>query len=698
VSQVTQVTQRRRLHLRASRRRRCDTLRVMRSAALAAILLAACSGSSKPDRTTPPTPGDSTAEHPIAPPGDREPPTGAPVDATPDTPSGAAAARDAELATLASGLLEAFGNSEPVLTRDKRVVFVSNRDGLPQLYIADAKKPASTATRLVTSTERVTGVVRTPDGKAVIFQSDTGADENWSFYRVGLDGKGLIELTPGAKLNRDGVAIPAGKPDTMFFTARAMSEARSTVYSASAVAPGEATAVWTDEKPAYLADVSRDAKRVLVLRYLSQSENYLVSVDVKTGTATQLYPKDATNVTISAARFAPDGRRLYVATDGGAEQALVLALDVKTGEVLAKHELAPASAMVNALSVPDKGGMVAVSLLVGNHSEIRFLDGNKLTAKGAVDMPLGTGAALEFSEDGKQLAAQWSTPTTPSDLFVIDTKTRKVSALREEARPSLASLPGIYVTIEDIPAFDGGAIPTNVYVAADQARAKHPVIVRYHGGPAGTAVISWSAITAFFVSLGYVVVEPNVRGSSGFGRAFEAADNGAKRLDAFKDVETSARWAAKQPWADPDRMVVFGSSYGGYTVLNALARWPDIWRAGVDLVGIVNLDSFMKSTAGTVRETFLVEFGDPAKDAEFFREISPITHVDKIVDPTFVSAGANDPRVPRTESDQIVVALRKRGVATEYLVAANEGHSLSRRENQLAVYSRVARFLETHLE
>lgn len=671
----------------------------MRSAAFAAIVLAACSGSSKPDPTTPPLLGDSTADHPVTPPSDQEsPPTAPPVDATPDTPSGAAAARDAELATRASGFLEAFVNSEPVLTRDKHVVFVSNRDGLPQLYIADATRPASEATRLVTTTERVTGIVRTPDGKAVIFQSDTGADENWSFFRVGLDGKDLIELTPGAKLNRDGAAIPAGKPDTMFFTARAMSEATSTVYSASAVTPGAATAVWTDEKPAYLTDVSRDAKRVLVERVLSQSETYLVSVDVKTGKATQLYPKDATHVTINAARFAPDGRRVYVATDGGAEQSLVLALDAKTGDVVAKHEIAPASALVNALSVPDKGGTLAVSLLVGNHSEIRFLDGTKLTAKGSVEMPLGTGAALEFSEDGKQLAAQWSTPTTPGDVFAITTKTRKVSPLRAETRPSLASLPAIEATIADIPAFDGGVIPTNVYMAAGQAGTKHPVIVAYHGGPAGTSVIAWRPLSAFFVSLGYVFVEPNVRGSSGFGRAFEEADNGSKRLDAFKDVETSARWAAQQPWADPDRMVVLGSSYGGYVALNALERWPDIWRAGVDLVGIVNLDSFMKSTSGTIRETFLVEFGDPDKDAAFFQEISPITSVDKIVDPTFVYAGANDPRVPRTESDQIVVALRTRGIATEYFVADNEGHSLARRENQLAGYARVARFLETHLQ
>jgi dipeptidyl aminopeptidase/acylaminoacyl peptidase len=210
-------------------------------------------------------------------------------------------------------------------------------------------------------------------------------------------------------------------------------------------------------------------------------------------------------------------------------------------------------------------------------------------------------------------------------------------------------------------------------------------------------MIRWSASTAYFLSLGYAVVEPNVRGSSGFGRAFEAADNGQGRLNAFKDIETSGRWVAKQPWADKDRLVVYGGSYGGYTTLIALSRWPDIWRAGVNLFGVVDLKTFMATTSGLIRQIFLLEFGDPDKDAAFLASISPLTDVGKIVDPTFVYAGANDPRVPRSESDLIVKALRQRKIATEYMVADNEGHSLARRETLLEYHARCARFLETHL-
>lgn len=250
--------------------------------------------------------------------------------------------------------------------------------------------------------------------------------------------------------------------------------------------------------------------------------------------------------------------------------------------------------------------------------------------------------------------------------------------------------------ITQIPSHDGLALPINVYLPRNRS-GKLPVIVWYHGGPVGSSVIGWSEIAGFFVSQGYASVEPNVRGSAGFGRAFEEADNGPRRLEAFKDIETTGRWAASQPWADPKRIVVFGGSYGGYTVLIGLTRMPDLWRAGIDLVGLANLKTFMATTSGLIREVFVLEFGDPQKDAAFLDSISPLRDVGRIVAPLFVHAGASDPRVPRSESDLIVGALRGRKVPVEYMVARNEGHSLSRKENMVEFLARSARFLEEHL-
>lgn len=666
------------------------------AATLTLFVVSACSGPAKPapEQVQP-------AVSVRQPEPDQEPPAVAKpaVNAAPDVPTGAAAARDAELAAIAQRYVDAFVNTQPAFTRDgKRVIFVSNRDGLPQLYLGDVAQPTATPMRLATTTERVTGPLPTPDGKAVVFRADTGADENWSIFRVGLDGNPLVELTPGEKLQREQPRIPDGKPDTMFFAARKMSEAKSTIYSASAIAASEPTPLWSDELPAYLDDVSRDGKRLVVRRYPSRSDNYVLVVDVATGKDRVIYPPAGTKVAVMDSRISPDGKIVYIASDGGAEKAQVIAIDAKSGKTIATHELNPPTAQILHLSVAKKGGLIAVSALVGEHTEIRLLDGAKLKPRAAVAMPLGQGTASEFSEDGKRLGVQWSTPMTPGEIYALDAKSGAFSLLRSEPRPTLATMPGLDVTVHKVAAFDGGTIPTNVYMPEGALGSKYPVIVSYHGGPSGTSVIRWNATTAYFLSLGYIVVEPNVRGSGGFGRAFEEGDNGRKRLDAFKDIESSARWVAKQPWADPDRLVVFGGSYGGYTVMIALALWPDIWRAGVNLFGVINLETFMASTSGVIRKIFLVEFGDPAQDAAFLAEISPITDVGKVVDPTFVYAGANDPRVPRSESDLVVKALRGKGIQTEYMVADNEGHSLARTSTQIEFMSRSARFLETALK
>jgi dipeptidyl aminopeptidase/acylaminoacyl peptidase len=668
----------------------------MRNLPILAVLVAACSAPA-PSPAAPSLPGVTPSEP--ARPTTTAAPAPVAVDATPDVPSGADEARDAELAKVAAGAVDAFVNLAPVFTRDgKRVVFISNRDGLPQLYLADAARPTAPATRLVTSSERVGGAVPTLDGKAVVFASDHGADENWSYFRVNLDGSSLVELTPGTRRQRDDAIFADARPDTIFYSARAISDVGSSVYMTSATAPGEEKQIYRDDKPGFLLDVSRDGKWGLYQRFPSRAENYLVVIDLATGAARPLWPKEG-KVSIFGGGFSADGKRVILATDGGAEQALVLSIDVATGKETARYtETRPATAQVAALEVASAGNSVAVVLDAGNRGDLRILDATTLRPRAPVTLPLGTGAGGKFSRDGRRFSLMWSTPSAPSDIHAVDVATGKLTALRKEPRPQLDALPPIEVSIVEVPAFDGGKIPVNVYLPAGSKDKKLPVIVSYHGGPSGSSAIRWAAFTRFFVGLGYAWVEPNVRGSAGFGRAYEAADDGPRRLDAFKDIETTGRWAASQPWADKDRVVVFGGSYGGYTVLIALTRMPDIWRAGVNLFGVADLKTFMATTSGLIREIFLLEFGDPDKDAAFLASISPLRDAGKIVDPLFVYAGANDPRVPRSESDLIVKAVRARGIPSEYMVADNEGHSLARRDNQVAFLARAARFLERHLK
>jgi dipeptidyl aminopeptidase/acylaminoacyl peptidase len=238
----------------------------------------------------------------------------------------------------------------------------------------------------------------------------------------------------------------------------------------------------------------------------------------------------------------------------------------------------------------------------------------------------------------------------------------------------------------------------NLYLPVAMPKGtKLPAIVMVHGGPADSAHIGWSSFDRFYSSHGFALIAPNIRGSTSFGRKYEQADDLDKRLDAVRDIEEIGKWVQKQPWADPERLVIFGGSYGGYMTLMGLTRQPTLWKAGVDLCGIYSWKTFMKSTSGMIHDVFQKEIGAD-NDPAFLDSISPESKIDDVVAPLFVYAGQNDPRVPRSESDAIVKSLRARKIPVEYMVAADEGHSLDRKENQIAFLARTLRFLEGSLK
>jgi dipeptidyl aminopeptidase/acylaminoacyl peptidase len=585
-----------------------------------------------------------------------------------------------------------------VLTPDgKRLVFLSNRDGIDQPYVADAAKADSPATRLFTSSERVTGARITRDGKAVVFRSDKGADENWSVYRVDLDGKNLTELTPGETLNRDDIFLPTRVPTIMYFSARKKEQGASSIY-ALPLAGGEAKKIYGIDGFGRLLDVTPDGGHLLFGRAPSLNDNILEVIDSANGKAVKLYPTKGP-ATINDAKFSAGGERVFVSTDAGGDRAVLLALDATSGKELARYtDTAGATASVLDCVMPVTRDKLACVIDAGNHNEIRLLDTATLKPSAEVKLPTGSGSVTDFSDDGKSVVVAWSTPNAPTDLFVVDVKSGKVAPLRNEPRPSISALPTLDVSVNEVTAHDGLKIPVHEFLpSVAKTGKKLPIIVNYHGGPANVSRIRWNVGARFFTSLGYVWVEPNVRGSTGYGRAYVMADDGAKRREALKDIETTGKWVAAQPWADKDRIVIYGGSYGGYTTLIGLTHYPSLWSAGIDLFGVVNWVSFMKTTSGYIHDLFKTEIGDPEKERLLLEELSPIKDVKKIKAPLFVYAGANDPRVPRSEDDQIVKAVRTRGVLVEYMVAPNEGHSLSRRQNQIEFYSRAARFLEKAL-
>jgi dipeptidyl aminopeptidase/acylaminoacyl peptidase len=655
------------------------------------LVLVACGAGARTGTESAPPPAHDALPAPAVPP---------PVlDASPTARTAEQLARDDARAPLANAILDGYTNSEAQLSRDgRRVLFGSRRDGNREYYIADVATPAAAPILLTRGPERAVAAAFTRDGKSVVFRRDTGGDENYRIYEVDLDGRNETCLTPGPVLHRYPPLEARGRPGTIVYAQRdAKSPATEVVVQKLG---GEPRVVYRQPGPGYVIAVTEDGAHVLMNRRTSSSDFVLLDLDLASGNTRRLYPDEGTKATVHGAAYAPDGKTVYVAADDGADAELLLAIDPVTGALRRQYRVSdPATASIDGVHVSPGGDRLALWIDAGDHDETRLVDAKTLKVTSTVAVPAGCALVPSgFSEDGTKVTATLTSPNHPSDVVAIDVRTGIVAPLRADIRRGLEGLAPIDTSIETVRAFDGLSLPVITYLP-DGARSggkRLPVIVEFHGGPAGSSAVGWDVFARFFTALGYAYLEPNVRGSTGYGRAFEMADNREKRADWLKDLESVNAWVKAQAWADANRVIVMGGSYGGYTVLMALTRQPRLWRAGVDYVGIANLSTFLKSTDQLIRAAWVDEFGDLDRDKELLERFSPLRDIGKITAPLYVYAGQNDPRVPREESDQVVEALRARGMPVEYQVAADEGHSLDHRANRAEFMTRVARFLDDY--
>jgi len=319
---------------------------------------------------------------------------------------------------------------------------------------------------------------------------------------------------------------------------------------------------------------------------------------------------------------------------------------------------------------------------------------------GVLDPPgLHRGSArLVFSRDSRMLALTFSGPAQNADVWLLDLATGSSSQLTLSSRAGIPKSSFVDPELVHYRSFDDLEIPGFLYLP-DGARRDGglPVIVEVHGGPEGQRRAEFNPLFQYLVSRGYALFAPNVRGSAGYGRTYTHLDDVEKRMDSVADLAAGARWLVESGIADPKRIAVMGGSYGGFMVLAALTTYPELWAAGVDIVGIANFVSFLENTGPWRRHLREAEYGSLANDRAFLESISPIHHVERITAPLFVIHGANDPRVPIGEAEQIVDALSARGVPVQYLRYANEGHGLVKLDNRLDAYPKVAEFLDMHL-
>ena len=549
-----------------------------------------------------------------------------------------------------------------------------------------------------------------PTADGFVFLKDRGGDENSQIYYYRTPDKSTRLLTDGKSLNGSAVWSHDGKRVAFYSNARdGVSYDIYVVDVASTTAPR--LAIGGQQDTWYPLDWSPDDTKLLLWRYVSINESYLFVADVATGMVTPLegdanqkkgaarsVSKGNGPVSIKSAKFAPDGRGIYLVSDEDGEFAKLWYYDPVTHE---KRKITPDVEWdVDAFDVSADGRYVAYVINEDGRSRLTVIDNQMKLELAPPGVPDGRIVEVQFDRAGKRLAFSAESAQSPRDVYVYDlSKSSLERWTHSEAGPVDTST---FVTPELVhyPTWDrvaGKQRTLSAFLYRPKTPGPHPVVINIHGGPEEQYRPGYEAFFQFLVNeLGYAVISPNVRGSSGYGKSFLKLDNGVLREDAVKDIGSLLVWIGVQPTLDRERIIVSGGSYGGYMSLASLVSYSDRLRGGVDVVGISNFNSFLSNTSAYRRDLRRQEYGDERdpKMRAFFSRISPFNNSTSIRRPLLVVQGLNDPRVPSSESEQMVARVRANGGEAWYLAAKDEGHGFKKKSNRDFYLETVAMFLE----
>jgi dipeptidyl aminopeptidase/acylaminoacyl peptidase len=572
-----------------------------------------------------------------------------------------------------------------------RLIFRSNESGSPQVWQLDLE--TGHVRQRTSHDERITFASHARGGgQALIFGSDVDGNERTQFYWLSQEDEAARPLTSRADaIHNWGGWSPDGK--RIAFSSNRRDPAFFDVYIQE-VPDGEARLVLQHDGNNYPVGWGPDGRSLVVSRVTSSRENDLYLLDLVRGEHRHLTPHPH-EATYGGIDWAPDGRHLYLVTDQDRDRAALAMLDLADGSLNIVSE--PAWEVDGCNLAPD-GRRLAWLTNQDGYSVLHVRDLSDGSDVPLPHMPTGVISSLSWAPDGRRLAFTLSSFDADADLWLLDVDAPQVRRLTNSSRAGLVPESFVAPQVVRYRSFAGLEVPACLYLPPERASARPlPVVFSVHGGPEAQARPGFNPISQYFVQRGYAVFAPNIRGSAGYGKHYAGLDDVERRLDAVADVEAGWRWLVRSGLADPGRVAIVGGSYGGFLVLAALVTHPELWAAGVDIVGIANFATFLENTGPYRRRLRESEYGDPERDAELLRDISPIHRVDRIRAPLMVIHGANDPRVPVGEAEQIVASLRARGADVEYLRFEDEGHGLARLENRLIAYPSIADFLDRSL-
>jgi dipeptidyl aminopeptidase/acylaminoacyl peptidase len=577
---------------------------------------------------------------------------------------------------------------------EKRILFSSNESGIFNAYtlpLTGGKAKALTQSK----TDSTYAVSFFPKDERILFTRDQGGNEQSHLYVRTADGKER-DLTPGEKLKASFMGW--NRDDSAFFATTNERDARFfDLYRYDAKTYAR-TLVYQNEQGFNIADVSLDGKWVAFNKPRTNYDTNIHLYNVETKELKHITPHEG-DVYFAATSFDPASTALYFLTDQGSEFKRVARYELATGKV---EDVERADWDVMYTYFSRKGGYRITGINEDGRTVIRVHDVKAGKPLALPRLPEGDITSVTISDSEKRMAFYHNGDRSPSNLHVYDFGTKKVTRLTDAMSRDIDAKDLVDAEVVRFKSFDGMEIPNILYKPHQAtATAKAPAIVWVHGGPGGQTRKGYSPVIQYLVNHGYVVLGINNRGSSGYGKSFYGADDQKHGREPLLDCIEAKKYLASLPYVDAERIGIAGGSYGGYMTLAALAFHPDAFKAGVDIFGVSNWLRTLQSIPPwweSQREALYKELGDPVKQEQMLREISPLFHAEKISKPLLVLQGANDPRVIQPESDEIVQAVKKNGVPVEYVIFPDEGHGFTKRKNEVEAYSRMLGFLDTHLK
>ncbi|GAA0654316.1 S9 family peptidase [Salarchaeum japonicum] len=579
----------------------------------------------------------------------------------------------------------------PSFGPDGRLAFLMDTTGTNQVWQLD--DPESWPDQLSFHEESVSFASYSPTRAELVYGMDEGGNEKTQLFRLSADGSEDVPLTDDPEsIHQWGGWSHDG--DRFAFTANRREEADFDAYVQRRDETGEDAELVFDGRGMdwlTVAGWSPSDDRLVVHEMHSNRDHDLYVLDLDTGDYEHVTPHDG-DVRYGSVAWHPSGDSLLVSTDHGADTRYLAELDLDTLDLDTRVE--GDGWNVESLAVDHDSGTLAAIRNVDGYSELTLYDLPDWTEHASPDLPNGVVMGLSFGPGADEVAVAVSAPTENTNVHVFDTDTGESTRWTDAAT---AGIPKDSFTTPDLvhfESFDGLEVPA--FLTLPDEPGPHPVIVDIHGGPEAQRRPYFLSLRQYFVDNGYAVFEPNVRGSSGYGAEYMNLDNVEKRMDSVKDIAAGVEWLTGRGDVDSDRVVAYGGSYGGFMVLAALTEYPDLWAAGVDVVGIANFVTFLENTGEWRREHREAEYGSLEHDREFLESISPINNISSIRAPLLVMHGANDPRVPVGEAEQVADEASEH-VPVEKLVFEDEGHGFSKLENRITAYRTTVEFLDEHV-